>query len=153
MCSGSGLFQSVCHQLTINPLDRLDVLRGLISDVTNAAKTSNPVNTDSQILAIIRKRVKSSKAATDEFQTAKREDLRAREIAQIAMLEDYVKASESMGEADITTAIQDAIETMRTEEKEVNRGSVMKALVGPGGSLADQTVDKSEVSRLVGGMI
>ncbi len=97
--------------------------------------------------------MKTSEAAADEFRTAKREDLRAREIAQIAVLEEYVKDSNSMGEADITTAIQDVIGRMRTEEKEVNRGSVMKALVGPGGSLADQMVDKSEVSRLVGGMI
>lgn len=137
----------------MSSMKRLDVLRGLISEVTNAAKSSKPVNTDSQMLSIIRKRVKSSKAAAEEFETAKREDLRAREFAQIAVLEDYVKDSNSMGEADITTAIQDVIGKMRTKEKEVNRGSIMKALVGPGGSLADQTVDKSEVSRLVGGMV
>lgn len=134
-------------------LDRLDVLRGLISEVTNAAKSLNSVNTDSQILAIIRKRVKSSEAAANEFRTAKREDLRARENVQIAVLKEYVKDSNSMGEKDITTAIQDVIGKMRLEEKEVNRGSVMKALVGPEGSLADRMVDKSEVSRLVGGMI
>lgn len=97
--------------------------------------------------------MKSSEAAANEFRTAKREDLRARENVQIAVLKEYVKDSNSMGEKDITTAIQDVIGKMRLEEKEVNRGSVMKALVGPEGSLADRMVDKSEVSRLVGGMI
>jgi len=143
----------VNRQLTLSPLFRLDVLRGLISDVTNAGKTTKPVNTDSQVLAIIRKRVKSSEAAADEFHTAKREDLRARETAQIAMLKEYIRDDNSMGEAEITAAILDVIRKMKAEEKEVHRGSVMKALVGPEGCLADQSVDKTEVSRLVGGLI
>jgi len=105
------------------------------------------------MLGIIRKRLKSSEAAADQFHTAKRMDLRAHEIAQISVLEEYVKDSTSIGEAGIITAIQDVIGKMRKEENEVTRGSVMKALVGPGGSLADQMVDNSEVSRLVGGMI
>lgn len=129
------------------------MLRGIISEVTNAAKTSEPVNTDSQMINIIRRRMKSSEAAAEEFQNEKRDDLKAREVAQIAVLEDYVVASNSMGEGDITIAIQDVVGKMRTEEKEVNRGSVMKALIGPGGTLENQMVDKSEVSRLVAGMV
>lgn len=105
------------------------------------------------MLSIIRKSIKSSKAAAEEFQTAKREDLRAREVAQIVLLEEYMRDSGSMEEGDITTAIQDVIGKMRTEEQEVNRGSVMRALVGPGGSLEGQTVDKSSVAKLLGGMI
>lgn len=88
-----------------------------------------------------------------EFETAKREDLRSREVAQIAVLNEYIQDSNSMGEEEMTAAIQDLIGKMRTEEKEVNRGSVMKALVGPGGSMDSRTVDKSDLARLVGGMI
>lgn len=105
------------------------------------------------MLNIIRKRVKSSEAAAEEFHTAKREDLRSREAAQAAMLQEYMQDSDSMREEDITAAIQDVVGTMRTEKKEVNRGSVMKALVGPGGTLDGQMVDKSDVARLVGGII
>ncbi len=131
--------------------NRLDVLRGLISDVTNAAKTSRPVTTDAQMLSIIRKRVKSSEAAVEEFQSAKRDDLKEREVAQIAVLEAYIGDSDSMGEDDITKAIQDVIGRMRLEEKTVNQGSVMKSMVGPGGTLEHQTVDKQAVARLVKG--
>ncbi len=131
--------------------NRLDVLRGLISDVTNAAKTSKPVTTDTQMLSIIRKRVKSSEAAVEEFQSAKRDDLKEREVAQIAVLEAYIGDSDSMGEDDITKAIQDVIGRMRLEEKTVNQGSVMKSMVGPGGILEHQTVEKQAVARLVKG--
>ena len=130
---------------------RLDVLRGLIADVTNAAKTSKPVASDGQMLSIIRKRVKNSEAAVQEFQNANRDDLKDREVAQIAVLESYIGENGSMGEEDITRVIQDVIGTLRTEEKNVNQGSVMKALVGPGGSLESQAVDNQVVAKLVKG--
>lgn len=131
--------------------NRLDVLRGLISDVTNSAKASKPVTTDGQMLKIIRKRVKNSEAAVEEFQSAKRDDLKDREVAQIAVLEAYIGDSDSMGEDDITKAIQDVIGRMRSEEKTVNQGSVMKSMLGTGGTLEDRTVDKQVVAKLVKG--
>lgn len=129
----------------------LDVLRGLISDVTNAAKTSKPVTTDAQMLQIIRKRVKSSEAAVEEFQYAKRDDLKDREVAQIAVLKTYIGNSGSFGEDDIARAIQDVIGKMRSEGKTVNQGIVMKSIVGPGGKLEDQSVDNQLVAQMVKG--
>ncbi|KAL2040430.1 hypothetical protein N7G274_006873 [Stereocaulon virgatum] len=131
---------------------RLDVLRGLISEVTNAAKTSNPIVTDLQMVNMIRKRVKSSEAASEEFQNAKREDLKAREVAQIGVLQEYLP-SRSLSEEDLTTMIQDVIGRMRTEGKDVRLGSVMKALVADSGGLNGQSVDMRNVSRLVNAMI
>ena len=129
----------------------LDVLRGLISDVTNAAKTSKPVTRDAQIVQIIRKRVKSSEAAVKEFERAKRDDLKDREVAQIAVLETYIGDSGSLEADDIAKAIQDVIGRMRSEGKSVNQGSVMKCIVGPGGKLDDQPVDKQLVANMVKG--
>ena len=102
------------------------------------------------MLKIIQRRVKSSEAAVEEFQSAKRDDLKDREVAQIAVLEAYIDSNE-MGENDITRAIQDVMGKMRSEEKIVNQGSVMKSLVGPGGTLENQPVDRQTVSRLVKG--
>ena len=102
------------------------------------------------MLKIIQRRVKSSEAAVEEFQSAKRDDLKDREAAQIAVLEAYID-SNVMGENDITRAIQDAIGRMRSEEKIVNQGSVMRSLVGPGGTLENRPVDRQIVSRLVKG--
>ena len=128
----------------------MDVLRGIIAETTNAAKTSTPVTTDSQLLSLIRKRIKTSEAAVVEFQAAERSDLRDREVAQIAILNEYVQSSNSLDKEAITSAVQETIRKMKTENNNINRGVVMKALVGPGGSLEGQTVDKSEVARIVG---
>lgn len=127
------------------------MLRGLISDVTNAAKTSIPVTTDAQMFHIIRKRVKSSEAAVEDFRNAKRDDLKDREAAQIAVLEAYIDERDSMGEQDIVGAIKDVVGKLRAAEKTVNQGSVMKSMVGPGGTLEDQIIDKQVVAKLVKG--
>ena len=104
------------------------------------------------MLNIIHKRVKSSEAAAEEFHDAKREDLRAREVAQITVLEEYMP-SKTLNEEDLVTIIQDAIRKTRTDGTDANRGSVMKALVGEGGALDGQLVDKKEVARLVTRML
>ncbi|KAK0511735.1 hypothetical protein JMJ35_006308 [Cladonia borealis] len=111
---------------------RLDVLRGLISDVTNAAKSSKPVTTDSQMLNIIRKRAQSSVAAAEEFSNAKREDLKSREIAQMTVLQEYMP---------------------RRRSKPISQGSVMKTLVAVGGPLDGQLVDKRDVAKIVQEML
>ena len=103
------------------------------------------------MLKIIQKRVKSSAAAVEEFQAANRDDLKDREVAQIAVLEAYVGDTEALREEDITKVIQDVIGRMRSEEKTVNQGSVMKSLVGPDGMLEDEVVDRATVARLVKG--
>lgn len=120
--------------------------------MTNAAKSSQPVTTDSQMLNIIRKRVKSSVAAAEEFSNAKREDLRSREIAQITVLEEYMP-SETLKEEELKSTIQNVIGTMRTEGKQISQGSVMKTLVAVGGPLDGQLVDKKDVARVVKGML
>ena len=103
------------------------------------------------MLSILRKRVKNSEAAVEEFNIAKRDDLKGREVAQIAVLEAYIGESDSIGEDDITRVIQDVIGRLRTEEKTVNQGTVMKSIVGPGGALEDQAVDRQVVAKLVKG--
>lgn len=103
------------------------------------------------MLNIVRKRVKNSEAAVEEFQNAKRDDLKDRELGQIAVLEAYIGESDSMGEDDITRIIQDVISRLRSEEKTVTQGTVMKSIVGPGGTLENQAVDRQVVAKLVKG--
>ena len=143
-----------CHrEAYIIFICRLDVLRGLLSDTTNAAKASNPVTTDAHMIQIIRKRAKSSEGAAKEAEDAKRDDLRDKELKQIAVLESYIKDSNSMSEDDVKGAVQETIGNMRTEGRKTDKGSVMKALVGPGGLLDGQLVNKKEVASIVSGML
>lgn len=140
-------------QILIKSLSRLDVLRGLIAETTNAAKTSTPVTTDSHMLKIIQKKIKSSREVIVQFEEAKRADLKEKESAQVKVLEEYMKDSGIMSDEDLTIAIQQSIGTMRTEGTKTDKGSVMKHLVGPGGALENQLVDKKEVARIVDGML
>ena len=132
---------------------RLDVLRGLIAETTNAAKTSSPVTTDSHVLKLIQKRIRSSQEAVTEFEAAKRVDLKEKEAAQIRVLENYMEDSNIMSEADVTKIIQDSIGKMKAKGKKADKGSVMKALVGPGGTLENQLVDKKDLARVVDKML
>ena len=123
-----------------------------MSDVTNAAKSSQPVATDSQMLNIIRKRVKSSVAAAEEFSNAKREDLKSREIAQISVLQEYMP-TKNLKEEDLKTTIQNVIGVMRMEGRQISQGSVMKTLLAVGGPLDGQLIDNRDVAKIVKGML
>lgn len=134
-------------------ITRLDVIRGLLSDFTNATKSSKQSPTDAHILQLIRKRIKSSENAAEEAQKADREDLRGKELQQVALLQSYMTDSDIMGEDDVRIAVQQVIGEMRTGSKKTDKGSVMKALVGPGGALDGQLVDKQALAKMVDGML
>ena len=105
------------------------------------------------MLKIIQKKIKSSREVIVQFEEAKRADLKEKESAQVKVLEEYMKDSGIMSDEDLTIAIQQSIGTMRTEGTKTDKGSVMKHLVGPGGALENQLVDKKEVARIVDGML
>ena len=139
--------------LLTDSITRLDVIRGLLSDFTNATKSSKQTPTDSHVLQLIRKRIKGSENAAEEAQKANREDLRAKELQQIALLRSYMTDSDIMGEDDVRIAVQQVIGKMRTESQKTDKGSVMKALVGPEGALDGQLVDKQALAKVVEGML
>lgn len=130
--------------------NRLNALRGLLAEVTNQAKTSNPIKTDMQLLSLLRKRTAQAKAAGEEFKAAGREDLLEKEESQVAIFEEYAGGVETMSENDITDAVTKVVEEMKAvAEGKVNMGEVLKKLLGSGGSLEGKPVDRSEVARLV----
>lgn len=130
--------------------NRLNVLRGLISDVTNSAKTNSPIKTDMQLLALLRKRAASAKQASSEFKSAGREDLVEREEDQAKVLQEYAGGVETMSSDDIRDAVTKVVEQTRAESgAKLNMGDVLKKLLAPGGSLDGKPVEKSEVARIV----
>ncbi|KAF2159333.1 hypothetical protein M409DRAFT_30209 [Zasmidium cellare ATCC 36951] len=130
--------------------NRLNALRGLLAEVTNQAKTSNPIKTDMQMLSLLRKRTAAAKAAGDEFKAAGREDLLEKEEAQASIFEEYAGGVETMPESDIKDAVTKVIDEVKAvAEGKVNMGDVLKKILGPGGSLEGKPVDRSEVARIV----
>jgi len=130
--------------------NRLNVLRALLAEVTNQAKTSNPFKTDMQLVSLLRKRAAAAKSAGAEFKAAGRQDLVEQEDRQAAVMEEYAGSVETMSESDIRNAVSEAVEEIRAAaEGKVNMGDVLKKLLAPGGSLDGKPVERSEVAKLV----
>ncbi|KAG8531680.1 uncharacterized protein KY384_003312 [Bacidia gigantensis] len=132
---------------------RLDVLRGLIADATNAAKASNVAQTDSHMLQIIRKRIKNSEGAAQEAEHAHRNDLRDKELSQLSILQAYIEDSNVLSEDAVRASVLLVVETLRRDGQAASKGGVIKKLLGPGGTLDGQLVDKKEVARMVESML
>ena len=62
--------------------NRLNVLRGLLAEVTNAAKTAQPLDSDMKLLGLLRKRTSAANQAAKEFSDAGRQDLTEKERAR-----------------------------------------------------------------------
>ena len=133
--------------------DRLNVLRAILAETTNASKTSAPIRTDIQLLSLLRKRITASRSAAEEFSTAHRDDLRDKEQAQIAVMEEYAAGVETVGLDEIAEVVARVIGKIRTDGQAISTGSALKALVGPGGEFEGKAVDKAEVARIVKGML
>jgi uncharacterized protein len=130
---------------------RLNVLRGLLAEVTNSAKTNNAIKTDMQLLSLLKKRAASAQQASDEFRKAGREDLVEQEEDQTKILEEYAGEVKTMSTDDIREAVIQTVDEVRGQAAgaKINMGDVLKKLLSPGGSLDGKPVDRSEVARIV----
>jgi uncharacterized protein YqeY len=128
---------------------RLNVLRSLLAEVTNAAKSPSPVKTDMQLLSMLRKRQAAAKAASAEFKAAGREDLVEKEQGQVDILNEYAGGVETMTVEDVKAAIKSTIDELKAKTPDLKAGPVMKAIFAPGGSLDGKNVEKSMVPGIV----
>jgi uncharacterized protein YqeY len=132
--------------------NRLSVLRSLLTQTLNASKTSTPINTDMQMLALLRKTANASKAASEEFKGAGRQDLADKEDLQLKIMEEYAGTVAVMGEEDIKEAVQRVVDDMRSEGTKMQLGDVMKKLFAPE-VLGEKSVEKGDVAKIVKGVL
>jgi len=121
----------------------------LISETNNAAKTSSPIQTDIQLLSLIRKRAAAAKEAAQQFAQADRPDLKEKEDAQIAILEEYAGHVKTLSVDEVEAIIAKEISAMKEAGKKMEIGQVLKALFAPGGALDGKPADRKEVAGLV----
>lgn len=129
---------------------RLSVLRSIMSANLNASKTSSPIRTDVQLVALIRRIQKNAQDAAADAKAAGREDLVEKENVQIRILDDYLAGSgvQTLGEAELKALIQEAIDASKgagTAAKSL-MGDVMKRISG---SLEGKDVDRKAVANMV----
>lgn len=127
---------------------RLNVLRALISETNNSVKTPSPIQTDLQLLSLIRKRATASQQAALEFEKADRPDLKENEDVQVAILEEYASQVETMGTDEIQTIVSQEINKLKDAGSKVDSGSLMKVLFAPGGPIDGKPAERSEVAKI-----
>lgn len=93
----SELRQSLTTALKAGESRRVDTLRFLLAAVQNTAiakygAKSDTKLTDSDVLDVIKKQVKSHKQSIDAFEKARREDLVRKEKEELAILEAYLSS-------------------------------------------------------------
>lgn len=128
---------------------RLNVLRGVLADITNASKTATPAKTDLQIVSLLRKRAAASKAAAEEFQKANRGDLVGKEEEQVAIMEGYAESVKMLDEEEVRKIVSELRIGMEKEGVKVDKGSLIRKLIGPGGVFDGQPVEAKTVARMV----
>lgn len=128
--------------------NRLSVLKSLLTQTLNASKTSTPINTDMQMLALLRKSANASRAASEEFRGAGRQDLADKEDSQLKIMEEYAGEVEVLGEEEIKAAIKGVVDSMKTEGAKMQLGDVLKKVFSPD-VLGGKPVEKGDVAKLV----
>jgi uncharacterized protein YqeY len=105
---------------------RRDTLRMAIAAVQNAAKDKRADLTDEEVLAVLTRQVKTRRESIKAYTDAGRDDLAAREQAEIEVLQPYLP--EQLGEDEIRALVTEAIDsTGATSPRDMGR--VMAALM------------------------
>ncbi|KAJ9495982.1 hypothetical protein LTR99_000162 [Exophiala xenobiotica] len=135
---------------------RLTVIRGTISEINQAASSSSPVQTDMQILALLRKRRSSSTDARQEAVDAKRPDLLEKLDKEIEVVDELMGTVEMMPVSEMRSIVRGLVESLKgagpgeqTPTGELKPGPVMKELLKPGGPLDGKPLDKKVLAELV----
>ena len=122
---------------------RLGPLRMLKAAIMNRGVEKGRDLDDAEVLQVIGQLVKQRRDSIEQFAAAGRQDLVAKESAEVAILEEYQPPSASAGE--IAAAVAEAVtETGASSPKDM--GKVMKAVPA---KLAGKTVDGKAVSEAV----
>ncbi|KAK4938471.1 hypothetical protein LTR10_021100 [Elasticomyces elasticus] len=129
---------------------RLNVIRGTISEINRAASGPSPIQTDMQILALLRKRKGASEQAKKEAKHANRADLAEKEDKELVVLDELTSSVQLMAPEEMRKIVRAGIESLRSSTSgELKPGPVLKELLKPGGDLADEPLDKKVLAELV----
>lgn len=129
---------------------RLSVLRGTISEINQAASGPNPIKSDMQILALLRKRKVASEAAAKEAAQAQRPDLVEKQEKEIAVVQELTSSVQLMDALEMRKIVRTTIDALRgSSSGEVKPGTVLKELLKPDGALADKPLDNKVLAELV----
>lgn len=131
---------------------RLNVLRAMITEYNNASKTSTPVKTDLQLLAVLRKKKAAGEAAAAEAKAANRKDLEEKQMQEIKVIDEYAGEVDVMSEEEVYEIVRKGVENMKrniTSGNKLKTGEVLKHMFSVSDLLGDKPVDKAQVAKMV----
>ena len=127
--------------------ERLETLRFLHAEIKNFEINERKEPTDDEVAAIVGKAIKSRQDSIEQFQAGGREDLVAREQAQLEICKAY--QGEQLGEAEIEALVDEVIEQTGAAGKK-DTGKVMKELMPRVKGKADGRMVSAIVGRKLG---
>ncbi len=128
--------------------ERLSVIRMLQAAIKQREVDERITLDDTQTLSVIEKMIKQRKESVTQFQAGAREDLAAKEVAEIDILNAYLPPQ--LSAEDLDALIRDAIgATSASTIKDM--GKVMNILKGQAAGRADMGVVGTRIKALLGG--
>lgn len=127
---------------------RLNVLRALISEINNAAKTPRPIDTDQGLYQLIRKRTEAVKTASEEYVQQKRDDLKEQADTEISILQEYSSKVQVATAEEIQEVVSQALGQIKQEVPKPTVGHIMKFFSTKEHSLKDKVVEGAELARI-----
>lgn len=90
----------------------------------------------------------AAKEAANQFAEADRSDLKEKEDAQVAILEEYAGKVETMSLEDIKAVVSQEVSKLKEAGKKVEVGGLLKSLFAPGGALDGKPAERAEVAKI-----
>jgi uncharacterized protein YqeY len=122
---------------------RLSTLRMMKTAIKNREVSLMAELADEQVLEVLKTLVKQRNDSIEQFRKGGREDLAAREAAEIRVIEEYLPAA--AGEAEIESVVEDVIRITGASSPR-DMGTVMKQCMG---RFAGRLVDGKKVQAAV----
>ncbi|PGG99181.1 hypothetical protein AJ79_08673 [Helicocarpus griseus UAMH5409] len=133
--------------------NKTNVIRAIIAEANEAAKSSHPITTDIEVFNILRKRVNFLNDARKDYVNAGRTDLCQKTDKQLEVLGTYMDKMKTLTREEIQAAAEKVAEELRNAEPKVAVGRVLRRLLGDGGVLEGKPVDRAEVARVAGEVV
>lgn len=111
--------------------DESEILKMALASIKNAQVASGEELTDKDVQKILRDQVKKIKDAIEQFEKMQREDLVAKETAQLEVLQSYLP--QQMSEDEVRKVVEAKIKELNVEGmRDMGKvmGAVMKELEG-----------------------
>ncbi len=127
--------------------DRLKVVRLILAAIKQVEVDKRTELDDAAVLSVLDKMVKQRRDSVEQFEKGGRDDLAAVELAEIAVLENYLP--EQLGDAELDALIEEAIAATGAESIR-DMGKVMGMIKSKAAGRADMGAVGGKVKARLG---